>query len=185
MFAFYRGAALPLVMLLAKRPWEFVLWERMTIVFNTKWYGKNHPIVRAYEETDGMKKIKGYKGTQGLGTFVSGGVTGFVGSVAGNPFAVIKIKMQDSKASDAGRKTVSEVVENVYKADGIRGFWRGCVASCIWNVPACTACLGFYGYFRSNYPGGKLHTAAHGAMASTSMWLLFMPLDAVQTVVMF
>ena len=54
--------------------------------------------------------------------FLAGAITGGVGSVLGNPFDVMKTLSQTNKDKSAG---LSELVGNMYKSQGISGFYRG------------------------------------------------------------
>mgnify|MGYP001370729982 CR=1 FL=1 len=162
---------MPLLSLLSKRPIEFIFWERTSVGFDKLWYGAP-PAQRA----DGTKPIT-------PGTFVSGGFTGIISGLLGCPFTVVKIKVQNSKATDAGRESIAQVIRGIWRSEGIRGFWRGLFASWIWNVPSCTVYLGMYGTLRNQLPGGKLNTAMHGAASAMCMWMVLLPLDTVKTVI--
>jgi len=54
--------------------------------------------------------------------FLAGAITGGIGSVIGNPFDVMKTLAQTNKEKSAGLTTL---VGNMYKDQGIAGFYRG------------------------------------------------------------
>ncbi|GAX11795.1 hypothetical protein FisN_7Lh178 [Fistulifera solaris] len=53
--------------------------------------------------------------------FLAGAITGGVGSVAGNPFDVLKTLAQ----TNTGKAGLAELVGNMYRDQGIAGFYRG------------------------------------------------------------
>ena len=53
--------------------------------------------------------------------FLAGAITGGVGSVFGNPFDVMKTLAQTNKGSDS----LGTIVGNMYKDQGVAGFYRG------------------------------------------------------------
>lgn len=67
--------------------------------------------------------------------FAAGALTGGVGSVIGNPFDVLKTIAQANKDKTAG---LGELVGNMYKDQGIAGFYRGVSANvmraCVLNA---------------------------------------------------
>lgn len=149
--ALYRGAWMPLVSLMVKRPVEFAAFE---------WCNKNF-------------------GNKAQGPFVGGFVAGVLSSCLGCPFNVVKVQMQANR-QDVYRHTF-EVLADVWRSRGPIGFYRGFAASLIMSVPSTTFYLGAYGYLREALPPSKWNTALAGMCASLCMWSCLLPLDNVKT----
>jgi len=149
--AFYRGAAMPLVSLLVKRPFEFAAFEALN-----KRFGKKT-----------------------LGPVVGGCIAGIIAATLGCPFNVVKVQMQTNR-KDVYRDTW-QAVREVWRAGGPLGFYRGYSASLIMSVPSTTFYLGAYGYLREALPPSRWSIAAAGMAASLSMWTCLLPLDNVRT----
>jgi hypothetical protein len=66
--------------------------------------------------------------------FLAGAITGGLGSILGNPFDVMKTLAQTSKGSES----LGALVTNMYKDQGINGFYRGLqvniMRACILNA---------------------------------------------------
>lgn len=149
--ALYRGAWMPLVSLMVKRPFEFAAFEWCNEKFGSK--------------------------TQG--PFVGGFVAGVLSSCLGCPFNVVKVQMQANR-QDVYRHTF-EVLTDVWQRRGPVGFYRGFGASLIMSVPSTTFYLGAYGYLREALPSSKQNTAIAGMCASLCMWSCLLPLDNIKT----
>ena len=54
--------------------------------------------------------------------FIAGSLAGAIGSLAGNPFDVLKTRMMSNREED---KPMSFYVDEVKKMNGILGFWKG------------------------------------------------------------
>merc|ERR1711957_287912 len=101
MGALYRGAWMPLVSLVAKRPCEFAAFE---------WCNKRY-------------------GKKGKGPIVGGFVAGIIAACMGCPFNVVKVQMQAHR-KDIYRHTWQAVTE-VWQQGGPLGFYRGFGATLI------------------------------------------------------
>mmetsp|Transcript_18128 Transcript_18128/g.31798 ORF Transcript_18128/g.31798 Transcript_18128/m.31798 type:complete len:282 (+) Transcript_18128:30-875(+) len=153
MFAFYRGALMPLAALVAKRPLEFAVFE---------WCNKRF-------------------GAKSKGPFVGGFTAGIIAATIGCPFNVVKVQMQASR-KDLYQHTFQAVMD-VWRSRGLFGFYRGFQASLIMSVPSTTFYLGMYGSLREALPPSQWTPALAGIAASLSMWTVMIPLDNVRTVI--
>lgn len=151
--ALYRGAWMPMLSLMVKRPFEFAAFE---------WCSKRF-------------------GKKDMGPWVGGFVAGILSACLGCPFNVLKVQMQANR-QDVYRHTL-EVVSDVWRARGPLGFYRGFSASLIMSVPSTTFYLGAYGYLREALPPSRWNTAFAGMSASLCMWSCLLPLDNVRTVI--
>ena len=57
-----------------------------------------------------------------LRKFIAGSLAGAIGSFAGNPFDVLKVRMVSNKGED---KPMSAYADEIMKSDGFFGFWKG------------------------------------------------------------
>jgi len=149
----YRGAAMPLLQLLMKRPFEFYAFE---------WINR---------------RFKGVPGS----SFGGGCVAGMLAAVLGCPFSVVKIQMQAKER--ATYPTNTRAILAVWRASGFSGFYRGLKASMITKVPFSTVYLGTYGALRDRLPKTAWNPAVSGAAASLLTWSLLQPLDTMQTII--
>lgn len=163
--ALYRGAVMPLATLLVKRPLEFAVFEQ----FNQSFKGEVYAPL--------------------LGGCVAGAISAF----AGCPFSVVKIQMQ-ATGKDV-HATVYDAGLAVWRARGVRGFYRGLRASLYKDIPFAGLYLGTYGHLREALPELLPHlrsengrpsaslSAAAGATSSIATWTLLQPLDTIKTVI--
>mmetsp|Transcript_13802 Transcript_13802/g.38835 ORF Transcript_13802/g.38835 Transcript_13802/m.38835 type:complete len:254 (-) Transcript_13802:102-863(-) len=149
--ALYRGAAMPLVSLVTKRPFEFVAFE---------WFNSR------------FKHLPG-------ATYLGGFLAGILGAMLGCPFSVVKIQLQAS-GRDVHANTRSAILA-VWRSRGSAGFYQGLGAMIIQQVPYGTVYLGTYGKLRERLPKSYWSTAVAGGVASLTTWTLLMPLDTVKT----
>lgn len=72
--------------------------------------------------------------------FLAGAITGGTGSILGNPFDVMKTLAQTS----SGKEPLSSLVTNMYRDQGVKGFYRGLevniMRACVLNATK----MGFY-----------------------------------------
>jgi len=151
MLALYRGASMPLVAAMAKRPFEFAAFE---------WCNERF-------------------GRKGKGPFIGGAVAGVIASCLGCPFGVVKVQMQ-SNVKETYRSPLN-VMGDILRSRGVLGFYRGFGPSLIMSVPSCTFYLGAYGALREALPPSQWTPALAGMLASFSMWSCLLPLDNVRT----
>lgn len=151
--AFYRGAAMPLFTLAAKRPAEFAVFE---------WFNA---------------QVKDSRWAPVLG----GALAGVVSAVLGCPFSVIKIQMQ-STGKDV-HASMLQATRAVWQSAGLRGFTQGISASVYKEIPFATVYLGTYGNLRESLPQSEWKPALAGGAASLATWSLLQPLDTLKTVI--
>lgn len=151
--SFYRGAAMPLCTLVAKRPIEFAVFE----AFNARFSGSRFAPV------------------------LGGCLAGATAAAIGCPFSVVKIQMQ-ATGKDV-HASVREVISAVWRSCGMKGFYRGLLASVYKEVPFATVYLGAYGNLREALPKAYWSTAVAGGTASMITWTLLQPLDTLKTVI--
>mmetsp|Transcript_138147 Transcript_138147/g.240292 ORF Transcript_138147/g.240292 Transcript_138147/m.240292 type:complete len:294 (-) Transcript_138147:85-966(-) len=151
--SFYRGAAMPLCTLVAKRPLEFAVFEW----FNARFRGSRFAPV------------------------LGGCLAGVTAAAIGCPFSVVKIQMQATRKEV--HASVSAAITAVWRSCGMRGFYRGLLASVYKEVPFATAYLGIYGTLREALPKAYWSAAVAGGSASIMTWTLLQPLDTLKTVI--
>lgn len=144
---------MPLTALMFKRPFEFAVFE---------WCNRRF-------------------GAKSKGPFLGGCVAGVLSALLGCPFSVVKVQMQASR-KDRYKHTL-EVIQDVWRLRGLRGFYRGLGASLIMSVPSSTFFMGTYGILREQLPPSRWTPALAGMAASLSMWTCLLPLDNVRTVI--
>lgn len=62
-----------------------------------------------------------------MSKFIAGALAGGIGSVAGNPFDVLKTRMMASEEAEA--KGIGHFASDVYKSQGMGGFYKGIEAN--------------------------------------------------------
>mmetsp|Transcript_25435 Transcript_25435/g.58584 ORF Transcript_25435/g.58584 Transcript_25435/m.58584 type:complete len:294 (-) Transcript_25435:124-1005(-) len=153
LISLYRGAAMPLLQLLMKRPFEFYAFE---------WFNRRYRHIP-------------------FASFWGGGLAGVLAAILGCPFSVVKIQMQ-SKAKETHPNILSAIAA-VIRGSGPRGLYRGLKASVFTKVPFSTVYLGTYGSLRESLPKSAWTPAAAGAASSLLTWTLLQPLDTMQTII--
>lgn len=151
--SFYRGSAMPLCTLVAKRPLEFAVFE---------WFNA---------------RFRGSRSAPVLG----GCLAGICAAAIGCPFSVVKIQMQAT--SKEVHASFWEAISAVWRSRGMQGFYRGLLASVYKEVPFATVYLGAYGNLREALPKAYWSTAVAGGSASLLTWTLLQPLDTLKTVI--
>jgi len=149
----YRGAPMPFLQLIVKRPFEFAVFES----FNSRFRGETY--------------------APALG----GLLAGVTSSIIGCPFSVVKIQMQ-STGKDV-HSNFFEAVNAVWKTRGATGFYRGFVATIYKELPFATLFLGTYGNLREALPASPWAHALAGASASGFVWTVLLPLDTLKTII--
>ncbi len=71
-------------------------------------------------------------------SFLSGGGGGIALTLVGQPFDLVKVRVQ------SGSKSVSQVISETYKSNGVKGFYRGISAPIVGVTPIFAVC--FWGY---------------------------------------
>lgn len=120
--------------------------------------------------------------------FLAGALTGGVGSVIGNPFDVMKTLAQANKGSSIPLGTL---VGNMYRDQGIKGFYRGVEANvaraCVLNATkmACYDISKGYVCDLTGWGRKDVRTVfASGMVAGLSMTATVSPFDRIRTSLM-
>ena len=114
---------------------------------------------------------------------LAGGTAGGVGIGLMNPTEVIKVKIQGHSAA---RLSMASVAKQVYKNDGILGFWSGVKPNVIRTFLVNAAELGTYDQAKSIYsdlglPDGFLNHLAASATAGLASATVATPADVLKT----
>lgn len=102
-----------------------------------------------------------------------------------NPMHVVKVRMQNSKSDKY--KSMMECIKDVYKTNGIRGFFKGTSVNLVKDVSFGTLYLGSYGtlkkFLDTNYSQSnkEIRNFIAGGTAGSLSWLVLMPIDYVKT----
>jgi solute carrier family 25 carnitine/acylcarnitine transporter 20/29 len=138
------------------------------IIFST--YGYVNKMLSVGEEKPTLANI-----------YVSGCVAGFMQTFIACPCELVKIKLQ---AKSEGKQSMRKVVNNIFRAQGFRGFFRGYESTFYRDTPA------FGAYFLSYYlmmdqlekPLGSVMAAfISGGAAGAVSWGVIYPMDIVKS----
>ncbi len=96
-----------------------------------------------------------------LYSLFSGGVAGTIASCITNPLEVVKTQLQSSMTSTAMEGELASagghpfsVAQRIFKADGVKGFWKGLKPTLIGIIPARS--IYFYSYEQSKRALGEM-----------------------------
>lgn len=155
---FYKGASMPWLSHLLKRPMQFTIAEKIKLK-NETW---NNPYIN---------------------NFTTGAFTGSTGTIFGTPLQCIKVNMQTNDY-----KNISEYIKHNYRINGLRGFYKGVIATAMKDSTFGASFLGFYHTFRDNIGEDKLFgpdklwkNFIGGASAHCLTWAVLMPIDFIKT----
>jgi solute carrier family 25 carnitine/acylcarnitine transporter 20/29 len=122
-----------------------------------------------------------------LDLFLAGGFGGFCLTLVQSPFDVIKMRLQLSRQPEAVPLNAPQVIRNIVRAEGLRGFWRGITPPLVTAMPLYAVVMGSYDGFRhgvqqlSGRPRGDLRdTAVAGALVALPTTFLYTPIDRVK-----
>lgn len=193
----YRGVAPPLLMEGAKRSLQFALWDWLR-AFAAAAEEKEAKLAFTTSPLAALQR----SGTQtlafvGSSTFLSGAISGGVGTLIGCPMHVIKIQTQYQTARDT--RNAWTCMRDIYTKEGVLGYYRGFRYNVLKDVCFAGTYLGLYATFRDRALFQRKDSAAtsatgaprtshlaaffSGATASTATWVLLYPLDTVKTLV--
>jgi len=91
--------------------------------------------------------------------------SGILMSVALTPVSAIKIPLQ----SDPTRQTIKSVSQDIYSKYGLRGFYRGCIGSGLFEVTWSAVYFGLYKYLKENYIDNKTMAAVISSCVATTI----------------
>jgi solute carrier family 25 carnitine/acylcarnitine transporter 20/29 len=151
----YRGSLMPWISHMLKRPMQFPISEYLKI--------------RA-DEASNNNKIYNY---------AIGGITGFPGSIVGNPLQVIKVRVQTSNKANSWH-----YIKDIYNKNGIGGFYRGIIPTATKDCIYGASFVGNYYTFRDYLGNDKWYkNFVSGAAAHSLTWCIFIPIDYVKTII--
>mmetsp|Transcript_4722 Transcript_4722/g.9499 ORF Transcript_4722/g.9499 Transcript_4722/m.9499 type:complete len:319 (-) Transcript_4722:426-1382(-) len=120
--------------------------------------------------------------------FAAGGISGAIGSAVGNPFDVLKTLSQTNKGVNL---PLSTLVGNMYKAQGIRGFFRGLQVNVMRACVLSASQMGIYdvakGYVAEATGWGRNDVKTVGVcsvLAGFLMTFTVAPFDRIRTELM-
>lgn len=155
----YRGAAMPWLSHMVKRPVQYPISEYL----KKKTNGCDHNIFYNY---------------------LIGGATGLVGPVFGTPLQVVKIAMQTSESGTKTSKNSWHYIKHNYKNNGIQGFYRGFFPTAAKDMIFGMSFIGTYYTLRDVIGTDRWYkNFANGALAHCLTWCVFIPIDYVKTIV--
>lgn len=202
----YRGVAPPLIMEGAKRSLQFALWDWLrafaaaaTAAAASSQEASTTPVTSALVSV----QRAGHQTLACIGgnTFLSGALSGGIGTLIGCPMHVIKIQTQYQTARDT--RNAWTCMRGIYQKEGVRGYYRGFGYNVLKDVCFAGTYLGLYATFRDRAwfePAAQADAMAtttttggprasptgaflSGATASMATWVLLYPLDTVKTLV--
>jgi hypothetical protein len=154
----YRGGSMPLLSHLLKRPIQYPIAEWMKKEMNT---------------TNSI-----------LGNYGIGALNGLTSPLIGTPLQVVKVSMQTSSGSEAGKKNSWSYIKHNFHTNGIMGFYRGFIPTAVKDTVFGTSYIGTY-YTLRDFTGTDnwYQSMINGAIAHSTTWFIFMPIDYVKTIV--
>jgi solute carrier family 25 (mitochondrial carnitine/acylcarnitine transporter), member 20/29 len=119
---------------------------------------------------------------------IAGGFSGLVSTVVLSPIELVKCKLQmEGVGIRTKQPSALSVVKQVYKAEGIRGLYRGGLITTLREIPGNALYFGVYDYCRNKFKDtpflkdpfwGSLFA---GAMAGFVSWGTIYPQDIIKT----
>lgn len=203
----YRGAVPPLIMEGAKRSLQFALWDWLqacnaaaaATVAEVKKEESADRTPRSVMAETARHYAHQTLAYVGGNTFLSGALSGGIGTLIGCPMHVIKIQTQYQTAQDT--RNAWTCMKDIYQKEGVRGYYRGFRYNVMKDVCFAGTYLGLYatfrdrGFFQRESSDGTAtgalgtprtsHLGAFlsGATASMVTWVLLYPLDTFKTLV--
>lgn len=203
----YRGVAPPLIMEGAKRSLQFALWDWLRAFSEAE--GEKAAQASAVAMPPAASPVASFVGATrhyshqtlayvGGNTFLSGALSGGVGTLIGCPMHVIKIQTQYQTARDT--RNAWTCMKDIYVKEGVAGYYRGFRYNVAKDVCFAGTYLGLYATFRDRALFQRESREGHataigaprtshfaafmsGASASMATWVLLYPLDTVKTLV--
>lgn len=124
-----------------------------------------------------------------INRYLSGGIASSICTILYNPLQVIKINSQINSHNYLHSNhnfKIYEFIKDRYHNHGFKGFYRGFEISIFKDFIFGASFLGTYDYLKNYFLSYKYisntgYTFTCAALAASSTWLLFMPLDFVKT----
>ena len=138
----YKGVTPPLLVMGSKRSLQFALWERIKRPVAAPGQQEG-PIPQDSKHRTTVKSIVlGAKETVATNNFLSGAISGALGTTLGCPMHVIKIQTQNG--TGAASRNAFHCAVHVWREEGLRGFYRGFPAHVMKDVLFAGTYLGLY-----------------------------------------
>lgn len=161
-FAFYRGSIVPFTAITIKRSYQYYLFD--------------------------ITQKSDYKLIQN--PFISGAVSGVMGTPLGCPMHVVKIRMQNSNREQY--KHAFDCIRHIYRTEGPIGFFSGFKVNAIKDCCFGGLFLGTIGFLNNHQKKLELNQTPvinnmfslfKGGIAGTFTWSILFPMDTVKTMV--
>lgn len=104
--------------------------------------------------------------------FLAGGFAGVLGTVVSCPMHVVKVRTQTAQEF----MTSAQCAKQVWRAEGVRGFYAGFGAHCLRDTLFASCYLGLYGTARE-----RTSTVTAAVFASLVTWTVLLPFDTWKT----
>jgi hypothetical protein len=150
----YRGSAMPWISHMIKRPIQYPLSEYLQTTLKNNGY-----ILPHYN-------------------YIVGGISGVYGSMIGTPLQVVKVSIQTHNNS----KNSLDYIKHNLKKNGVKGFYRGFIATATKDFMFGSCFIGTY-YTLRDMVGNDIwwKTFISGSIAQSFTWSLLIPADFVKT----
>jgi hypothetical protein len=118
---------------------------------------------------------------------ITGGITGFITSLALCPSDVVKCRAQAVRGSE-GNVSIFSIVTNILKSRGVPGLFQGVTLQVMRDTPFYAAMFGSYDvicHLMKKYTSIQEHAVyfVAGGVAGQVAWATTMPLDVIKSVV--
>uniref|UniRef100_A0A6B2LDL2 Mitochondrial carrier protein n=1 Tax=Arcella intermedia TaxID=1963864 RepID=A0A6B2LDL2_9EUKA len=148
-------------------------------LINSVWFG-TYAAVSALLQTDRTKDLTFIQGC------IGGAASGVTGSFVYGPVDLIKVRVQMSTERGSARKKPLQIISQIYKAEGIKGFTRGLWPTIIREVPSTSVYFGFYNFLKTSITAklGSFPAIAQivsGGTAGALSWAAIYPVDVIKT----
>ena len=118
---------------------------------------------------------------------ITGGITGFITSLALCPSDVVKCRAQAVRGSE-GNVSIFKIVANILKSRGVPGLFQGVSLQVMRDTPFYAAMFGSYDvicHLMKKYTSVQEHVVyfVAGGVAGQVAWATTMPLDVIKSIV--
>lgn len=116
--------------------------------------------------------------------FVAGSAAGLIQSLICSPVELAKtrLQLQSNVAGAQIFKGPVQLLNYVYRADGVRGLFKGVTITAIRDIPGYAIYFVSYEYLtRLKAEPGLVYTSFAGGMAGTFSWMFSFPIDVIKS----
>jgi len=148
-------------------------------ILNSVWFG-TYAIMSALLQKDRNTDLTFAQGC------IAGAAAGVTGSFVYGPVDLVKVRAQMSKERGEKRKKPVQIINEIYKSDGLWGFTRGLGTTMMREVPSMITYFGLYNSLkqavtRSDGTIPLFGQIMAGGTAGVMAWASVYPLDVVKT----